>query len=338
MAVAVPQPVRRTVDRLLRPEWLLLGLAAVPFALGLSVPPWAEYLPLLVSVLVLGLPHGAVDHLVLARLGTGISVRRSVVAVSALYAVLGGLYLLAWFVAPVAAFTFFILLTWAHWGQGDLYCLHVLSEGAYPTTPLHRLLTVAVRGALPMLVPLVAFPDAYQRVVAITVELFGTDASSVAWAFSADARLGVAVGFAAIVVASLVLGARSPDTTTWKRDGVEIALLTGFFALVPPILAIGLYFCLWHSLRHVVRVVGLDETAVASLARDDLVGAFRRFARDALPTTAAAIAIMAGIAIAVPRTPAGLDGALAVYLVLLAVLTLPHVVVVSVLDRQQGVW
>ncbi|MCT9094812.1 Brp/Blh family beta-carotene 15,15'-dioxygenase [Haloarchaeobius sp. HME9146] len=338
MAVAVPRPVRHAVDRLLRPEWLLLGVVALPFALGLSVPAWAEYLPLLVSILVLGLPHGAVDHLVPARVDSGTSVRRSVVLVSGLYALLGGIYLLGWFLAPVAAFAFFILLTWAHWGQGDLYCLHVLSDGRYPTTPVHRLLTVAVRGALPMLVPLVAFPGAYESVLAATVGLFGADPATVAWAFTPGTRIAVAVGFAVLVTGSLVLGARSPDPATWKRDATEVGLLSFFFAVVPPVLAIGVYFCVWHSLRHIVRVVGLDEPSVAALARGDLVGAVRGFARDATPTTAISLVVLAGLAITVPQTPAGLIGLVAIYLVLLAVLTLPHVVVVTLLDRRQGVW
>ncbi|WP_439027934.1 Brp/Blh family beta-carotene 15,15'-dioxygenase [Haloarchaeobius sp. DT45] len=338
MAVAVPRPVRRTFERLLRPEWLLLGLVALPFALGLSIPAWAEYLPLVVSILVLGLPHGAVDHLVPARIDSGSSLHRSVLLVSALYMVLGGLYLLVWFVAPIPAFAFFIVLTWFHWGQGDLYCLHALSDGAYPTTRLQRLLTVAVRGALPMLVPLVAFPEGYESVLAATVGLFGTDASAVAWAFTFEARLVVAAGFALLVAASLALGLRSADPTPWKRDATEVGLLSLFFAVVPPVLAIGLYFCLWHSLRHVVRVVGLDDVSVAALASDDPTVAIRRFARDAAPTTAIAIAILAGLAIAVPQTPAGLTGLVAVYLVLLAVLTFPHVVVVTFLDRRQGVW
>jgi hypothetical protein len=40
----------------------------------------------------------------------------------------------------------------------------------------------------------------------------------------------------------------------------------------------------------------------------------------------------------VPRAPTGTADLVGLYLVLIAVLTLPHVVIVTWLDREQGVW
>lgn len=48
----------------------------------------------------------------------------------------------------------------------------------------------------------------------------------------------------------------------WREDAFEIVLLAAFFALVPPVLAVGLYFCLWHSVRHVGRLMLLDPTSL----------------------------------------------------------------------------
>ncbi|WP_189319090.1 hypothetical protein [Halolamina pelagica] len=47
----------------------LIVVAALGGAVGLSLPTWARYLPLALSVVLFGLPHGAVDHLVPSRLG-----------------------------------------------------------------------------------------------------------------------------------------------------------------------------------------------------------------------------------------------------------------------------
>ena len=128
------------------------------------------------------------------------------------------------------------------------------------------------------------------------------------------------------------------DPETWWLDAAETGLLAAFFSAVPPLLAIGLYFTLWHSLRHVVRTVLLDDPAVDALARGDSLTAVRRYARDAAPNTVGALVVVALVWVTVPQTPAGVEGAVAAYLVLLAVLTLPHVVVVTALDRAQGVW
>lgn len=335
MAVNGSTVRRRTVDVLFRPVWLVLGVVAVAFGLGATVPRTLAALPLVASVLVLGLPHGATDHVVAAR--SGRSRRRAYALVVGGYALLGGAYLVAWFLAPVASFVFFIGLTLAHWGQGDLYVLDERSGGRYPGSRAHAALLVLTRGSLPMLVPLVAFPDVYERVFAWTVGLFGADTAAVAWAFGPTARTAVAVGFAALAAVTLAVGARV-DRDTWRVDAAETGLLVAYFALVPPLVAIGLYFTLWHALRHVVRTVLLDEPSVDALARGDTLTAVRRYARDAAPNTVGALVVLAAVALAVPRTPAGVEGAVAVYLVLLAVLTLPHVVVVSALDRYQGVW
>jgi hypothetical protein len=63
-----------------------------------------------------------------------------------------------------------------------------------------------------------------------------------------------------------------------------------------------------------------------------------RLARDAVPLTLGAVAILAALVAVVPNRPGTVPEFAGVYLVLLAALTLPHVVVVSLLDRRQGVW
>ena len=54
--------------RFLWPSRLLLIVTALLFAAGLRLPAWADYLPYALSLVVFGLPHGAVDHLAPPRL------------------------------------------------------------------------------------------------------------------------------------------------------------------------------------------------------------------------------------------------------------------------------
>jgi Brp/Blh family beta-carotene 15,15'-monooxygenase len=124
----------------------------------------------------------------------------------------------------------------------------------------------------------------------------------------------------------------------WLRDAGEIALLWVFFLLVPPILAIGLYFTLWHALRHIARLVVVDDPGASALAAGDYLGALARFARDATPATVGALLFFVGLYLAVPTAPGDRAGLLGVYLVGIAVLTLPHVAVVTWMDRRQDVW
>jgi Brp/Blh family beta-carotene 15,15'-monooxygenase len=320
------------------PSWVVFGSISLAFALGLQVSPAVQYAPFALSLLLFGLPHGAVDHLVPARLRGEEAGASSVLVVVALYLVLGGLYLGLWFVAPVPAFAFFICLTWWHWGTGDLWSLRTLVVAGGAGSGVAGRVTVAlVRGGLPMLVPLLAFPGEYRAVAESLVGLFGGGAGGVpGWVFAPTFRLVVATSFFALAAVSLVVEWRAGGP--WQADAGETVLLAAFFAVVPPVLAVGLYFCLWHATRHVARLLLLDGVARAALVSGHLGVALGRFARDAAPLTVVALAMLVGLAFLVPSLAGGLPALLAVYLVLISALTLPHVVVVAYMDRREGLW
>lgn len=323
------------------PAWAVIGVVTVGFLAGASVPLRYQWIPLVASVLVLGLPHGAVDHLALPRLYEASLSRRWIVTIVLLYAVLGGVYTVMWFVLPVAAFVLFILITWFHWGQGELYPLVELADAEHLNGGLIRILTIAVRGALPMVVPLIAFPDQYRLVAEELIGLYSQSATaSLAVIFQPNTRLAVAAIVGSLIVGTLALGGiqayKQQTLRPWFVDAGETALLVAFFLTVPPILAIGIYFCFWHALRHVVRLVALDERARTALRAGHPGTAAARFARDAAPLTIVSVLLLGGLYVLTPGSVDTLVALVALYLVLIAVLTLPHVVVVSWMDRVQG--
>jgi Brp/Blh family beta-carotene 15,15'-monooxygenase len=329
---------RRGYDRLATvPAWaacaaaILLSTAAL--IADVSVPPAVRCLPLVASVVLFGLPHGAIDTFVPARLddrGLG----ESMALVGVAYLVLGGLYAALWLVAPVIAAAAFIAITWFHWGQGDLHTLLTFVGADHLRTRPLRAATLVVRGGLPMLVPLLWFPDRYRAVVDAWVGLFGGGLSA-APLFAVETRLVAGAAFLALTVGTLAAGYRHTGATRgWRIDAGETALLWVLFATVPPLIAIGVYFCGWHAVRHVLRY-----TAVGG--HPPTPRAFASFAREAAPLTAAALALLVGFAVVVPTVsgvPTDIEAFVALYLVFIAVLTLPHVVVVTWMDRQEGIW
>ena len=294
------------------------------------------YVPFVLSVVVFGLPHGAVDHLVLLRLAGAPLSPRPLLSVLTTYLAIGLIYLACWFIAPLASFVFFIALTWFHWGQGDVHSLLTLTGGRHLPTRWQRVLALVVRGGLPMLVPLLAFPAVYLDVAGWVVGAIDADIA-MGSGIAPGIAVGATVAFAALCVVHVLAGWRAApagDRHGWAIDAFETGLLALFFATVHPLLAIGLYFCLWHSLRHIVRLVGAPGGYVpASTGRP-----WRAFALHAVPTTALALLFLAGLYALVPVTPASLSDAIGLYLILIAVLTLPHVWVVLRMDRAEGVW
>ncbi len=323
-----------------RPAWAVHAALVVPFLFGVSVPLEVQYVPLAASVAVLGLPHGAVDHLALERSRGQSPTYRGMLLVGGLYALLGGAYLALWYLAPVASFVLFIAVTWVHWGQGDVYALVAVEGVDHLRTRGQRALAAAVRGGLPMLVPLLSSPGQYREVAALLVGRFGVTAADLAPLFGLGARLALGVGFVALTLLALALGATRTGLADpgWRTDALETGLLWAFFLAVPPVLAIGVYFCLWHSVRHIARLALVDPRAAAALSRGAWRPALARFARDAAPLTAVSVAFLGGFYLLVPVRPTDLPETVGLYLILIAVLTLPHVVVVSLMDRAEGVW
>ncbi len=326
----------------LLPGWVVLASAALVFAVVGEVPLAYQLVPLAASVVLLGLPHGAVDHLALPRTRGEPVTRRWLAVVGGIYLVVGAAYAAVWAVAPAVAFASFILLTWIHWGQGDVYPLTAVvgAAGTYPGGRAHRVLVAATRGALPMVLPLVAFPAQYELVARTLVGLFDADAAaSLSAAFTVEARAVAAGVVGVLVVASLLVGyLHAGPTLPWLVDAGETLLLVGYFLTVPPVFAVGLYFCVWHALRHVGRLVAVDPVGADALRTGAYRSALSAFARDAAPLTAVSLLFLVAFALVVPggvETPLELVGA---YLVLIAVLTLPHTLIVVWMDAEQGVW
>ncbi|MEM6326048.1 MAG: Brp/Blh family beta-carotene 15,15'-dioxygenase [Bacteroidota bacterium] len=319
--------------------WPRLGLMVAWGSVGLSLvaAPWIAAAPtawLLVpwalSVLVLGLPHGALDPFVPFRMSrTALTaVRLGVFCVA--YLGLGVVVVALWMLAPVAAAVGFIALTLAHWGQGDVFFLRAMGWDRHLASGPHLVLAGAVRGALPMGVPLAAQPEAYAAVLGGLGRLFepSTEADVVASAVSASsaAQVGLAVLFGGYVLWGAVSAARRGAWRSLALDLGEVAVLTVFFAVLPPLWSVGVYFCAWHALRHLARL----EPVVSPRQPG-------RFALLATPFTLGALVLFAlGGWLLVERPEAG--DLLAIYLVGIASVTVPHVLVVAWMDVRQAVW
>lgn len=306
---------------------LLIGWALAPGALEAHL-----FAPLLLSVVVLGLPHGALDHLVPGRLGWSWGRRPGPTLLYCLaYAVLAASVLLAWRLAPLPTFWGFLAVSLLHWGQGDLHFLESALGRRRPAR-WSALLAILARGSLTMLVPLLAFPEYFERLARGAALAFGAPAPAGAL-LSRGERDALLLGCAALLagyVLDTLRAARSP-----ARLGLELgetALLLALFLWVPAPLAIGAYFALWHAPRHLGRLLVLRPADAARVARGRWLRPAARLARDLLPLTGVALVTL-GVLYAVNAgrvTSTKVFAAL--YLALIAALTLPHAVVVALMD------
>ena len=146
---------------------------------------------------------------------------------------------------------------------------------------------------------------------------------AVADASIATAGVGV-LGTLAVVTAALVLLLRSRRLL----EAGELVLLTSVFMFCPPLAAFGVYFGLWHAVRHSGRLLDLLRAHEAGSGVPDRGwgSSFARLARlSSAPSAAALLAVLVLVALH------GVATLSAEVSVLLAV-TFPHAAVVARLD------
>lgn len=322
--------------------WLALLFTMSISASQRLLPEWAHYVPFLASIIFFGLPHGAVDHLIPFWMNRERLNSRKLIGFILLYLLLSSLYLLWWATAPTVAFFFFIGMTWFHWGQGDLYALVGSLHMKHLDRPLLRAATLFVRGGLPMFIPLLAYPEVYRAVAVDTIGLFAYGGvSQFDWVFGAEMLWAGGMLYGFLILATFVWTWFTTDAQyrpSWWLDLWETSLLISFFWLVPPLLAIGTYFCLWHSIRHISRIQSIKHEVEPPRSYGETWRFWREFFRDAAPLTTVALLLLGLFYFAVPQTPQTLNAYLGLYLAFIGAVTFPHTVLVTWLDFRQGLW
>ena len=114
-----------------------------------------------------------------------------------------------------------------------------------------------------------------------------------------------------------------------RRQGlaaVELIAVAALFMVVPVFAAFGVYFGLWHAVRHTSRLMD-------ALAPGESIGRqFVAFVRPSALTTSAALVVLTLLFVFRSNVGVVMTG-----VSLLLALTFPHVVVVAVLDHHRRV-
>ncbi|MBC8142543.1 MAG: Brp/Blh family beta-carotene 15,15'-dioxygenase [Armatimonadetes bacterium] len=324
------------------PAWSAMVLVLIvslllPAPLVTKIAPY----PFALSVVFLGLPHGAWDHRVLAAVRGDVLTLRHLSLVCGAYIVPMLAFGALFFALPGAAFIAFILLSWIHWGQGDAAYIRDAFPGYKAVTVW---LVWLVRGGAPIVLPVLRFPETFARIARGVVGLFVPQSEMGAndWTLSPVAANAGLIVLGALVAVYVLLALRRIRThrAAVTHDVGEIALLYIVFALSDPLLAVGVYFCFWHGLRHIGRLLLLDKVSAGLCAGGRVWAAGARFVGQCLPILLASLLILAGVYLwAIRAAPGGGNGdtALSVYLALIACLTFPHFLLVCWMDAARPV-
>jgi beta-carotene 15,15'-dioxygenase len=320
------------VRTLLGMSWLALCLLCVLHVIfPHSLEQYGLY-SLVVGIVFLGLPHGALDHLVPLRMGFAWGKKPLGISLYLFaYVAIAALYFGLWLWQPLLAFIGFLLATVFHWGQGDVRFLEIFLN-RQRISKWGAGVSILLRGSLPMVLPILAFPETAASLYINAVK--GLGLSPLPLDLSSPMIVISLTAYMLILFTLYIFNAIKVSANPWtlRMDMAELALLTLLFCTVPAYMSVGIYFIAWHSLRHLARLIILKQDDANKLKEGLWGKPVKRLILDLLPITLAAIGLLVGLYFWKAQHVGMLETFVALYLVLISALTKPHLVVVALMD------
>lgn len=326
--------------------------------LGTSVPLRVQAVVYLVGMVALNLPHGGFEHFMNLRKRRLSFALRYVAGFILLIIFFAALF----FVEPILGLSLAFVVAMAKGGGGDVKVMQATGSGAHLTGRGQKILAAVARGLPVMLLPIAFHTEAFWWFAGLMVGMF--DPSSALpmrnlLTFSAPYVGAAALAAAAIHVLwgffSARRVARGADEEgrvsawrSWRTDLLDTALLILFFAAVPAVVAVGVYFPFWYSVRQVGRSVAVEDTLEpepGALFADLDAMTPQKIALTAWlilmigATMTLGVAAMIWFVIPNPAMQAEwLFTGVAFWSVFISIVALPHVLVGEFFDRKRGIW
>jgi Brp/Blh family beta-carotene 15,15'-monooxygenase len=264
--------------------------------------------------LAVGIPHGALDHLVtLPR--TSAAKMAVFILIYVAVAIAAVVALLTW---NVIGFIGVVVMSAVHFGIGDAAFISEIDRRTVDQKPFQKYLYAAAAGTLPVVIPLVS-EKSNSALEKVNPQLLDWHQG-----LNNDLMLWTMV-LTAIVLLRLVQK---------RRDGeaIDLVLLYLLAVTAPPLVAFAVYFGCWHALRHTARLTLTLPSSQAAFAEGNKK---RAFIKAVLPGTPALIGtFIVAAAIVIFRGDSLDDQFLWVTLVVVWALTVPHMAVTARLDRK----
>ena len=196
----------------------------------------------LAGIVLIGLPHGALDGAVAMHLG--IVQRFSDLARFMLvYIALAALVVVTWTVAPSISLILFLTISMLHFGAGDVKN----GKGSLGFTEALAHGGLAIVGI-----------SQFHRSDVNEIFAYLTNQDTAAVWLAVDI---LTVGVIIAIITCLFQASKNPK---WATTILELLLLGIVYALAPPLLGFAIYFCCVHSARHFRKIYATIKETVAN--------------------------------------------------------------------------
>jgi len=214
-----------------------IGLAVALVGSSLVWPQFVSRISLplaLVLIALLGIPHGAADYALYSQLAGPPLSRREKIRFFVRYLGLILLYGLWWWLEPVSALLFFLLISVVHFGRSG----RLRSSRAGGMSRMYEL----CRGAFLLGFPLLWH---YEQTAAIVGEILRRPLPELPVSYVQSAAFGLGLLLFSMVLLLRWRGRLPVEEAS--RELSELLLLAVVFVCLPLLLGFALFFCCWHA-------------------------------------------------------------------------------------------
>lgn len=249
--------------------------------------------PLVLSVFLVGMPHGATDLAVSQYLTRPTDIREQFHRFTG-YLTLLAASLLVIIVVPSFGLAAFVVVSAIHFGLADARIL--ASQQFGPSPRAHVLMAAVMRGSLILALPFFLAPAESLKVFENIVTIAGGARVAV------DSSVAVSLAglvLAAVALAHIVVTATrilASESSVAASELLETGVLVMTFAVLHPLFAMGLYVIAWHSWRHMHVLTRFLPVTTSKSNVGRLLAAVARLHIRSLPLLAPTVAIFAAIA------------------------------------------
>lgn len=267
-----------------------------------------------VVALAIGIPHGALDHLITLPRSKPLKMALFI-AIYVAIALVAIWAILRW---NVWGFIGVVIMSATHFGIGDSAFIAELN-GLQNKQPVRRALFAyaAVAGTIPVVIPLVN-DRSTQALEKVNSELID-------WHGGYTSEILILVAAVTTVSILILISAKR------YRDLIDLALLIALVSFAPPLVAFAAYFGCWHAMRHTARLTSLLPTSLSKYQSGKSFGAFMSAVVPGLPALTGTFIFV--IVLAAFARESITDRFLWLTLVTIWALTVPHMMVTARLDR-----
>ena len=265
-----------------------------------------------VVALAIGIPHGALDHLVTLPKAQP----KKMAIFIAIYVAVAIIAVVAILKFNVIGFIFVLFMSAVHFGIGDAAFISEIDKRSTSGTKLSRWFYIPAAGFTPVFIPLVNS--------ASTEALASVNPALIDWHQGWDSQILVAVtAFTVVAIVVMILGKR-------LREALDLTLLLALALIAPPLIAFAIYFGCWHAMRHTARLTLSLPKSIESLNQGLGRQAFLSAVIPGLPALVGTFVVAAVLAVSGQKFS---DEFFWMALVVVWALTVPHMAVTAKLDR-----